>query len=116
MPLHLPQRDPQPRVTDERIRFYRMSTPRGSIVTLGLGGQDDPVTLLLARPIEVRIGVERVRLPMSAEEAWALYGCLADALGAAGEPPAWVTASVGPTDADGGPLPPLPGALSAEPL
>lgn len=113
--MPVPTQDPR-RLIDERIRNYRMSTPRGAQLLVALGGPADPVTILLIRPLEEGLGVERVRLPMSAEEGWALLACLADGLSVAGDPPDWATQSIGPTHADGGPLPPLPGASPAEPV
>ncbi|MCK2214248.1 hypothetical protein MF672_010665 [Actinomadura sp. ATCC 31491] len=114
--MPLPKQDPPARVIDERIRNYRMSTPRGSMITVALGGLDDPVTVLLHRPLEEALGVERLKAEFSVEESWAVVACLMDGLASGSDLPDWVNATIGPVDADGQPLPPLPGAPPAEPF
>lgn len=105
MPLHLPD-DPPGRPVDERLRYYRMTTPSRADVVVSLGGSVHPVTLTVVRPHADQASARRV-ICLSYDEAWALWACLGDGLGVAGEPPDWVADSLDPTDVDGNPLPAL---------
>ncbi|MEV4020208.1 hypothetical protein AB0J35_58000 [Nonomuraea angiospora] len=116
--MPLPQQDPQPRLIDERPRFYRLSTPRGVHVVVGLGGANDPASIQVVRPLEARLGLgrDRLKLDLSMDELWAIWALMCDAASCAGEPPEWATVPAVATGADGDPLPPMPTAVAAEPL
>lgn len=108
--MSVPTQDP-PRVIDERPRYYRMTTPRGVTVTVGLAGAAGEGTLKIERPIDTSLGMNTApTFHLDITELWALWACLTDGLGVAGDSPDWANAPLDPLDAAGNPLPPLPGA------
>lgn len=102
-----PLDDPPPRPLDERQRYYRLVPPAGGEVIVGLGKVGDPVTITVIRPLDHDLGSPRPTLRLLYEEAWALWACIGDGLGVAGEPPDWIAEQLDPLDAHGHPLPPL---------
>lgn len=108
-PISLPSpQDPPSHHSDERPRIYRLSTPRLTTAVVSLGGVADDVTIRLMRPVDAALVTHTgPTVTMSRDEAWALWACLSDGLGAAGASPDWVPGSLDPIGADGTPLPSL---------
>ncbi|WP_214327887.1 hypothetical protein [Nonomuraea sediminis] len=98
--MTMPTQDAPQRPIDSRVRYYRLSTPDGVAVVVGLAAAGEPVTITVAQP-------SPAVLILPYDEAWALWACLADGLGVAGEPPAWVPEMLDPTDIEHEPLPSL---------